>query len=85
MTTLMLNYSQSLLKDFVNGLKHFLQKTMLGIQLARQQQANTLLADQLYRSGDYRPKTKHQICHDLDVNSYEWYEKEIKRISSLEG
>ena len=82
MTTLVLNYSQSLLKDFIRGLKIFLLKTILGIQFARYQQANAHLAEQLYRSGDYRPKTKHQINHDLDVTTYEWYEKELKKLNS---
>ena len=49
MTTLVLNYSTSLLEGFVKGFKNTLKGFMVGWMIARQAQANRYVAEQISR------------------------------------
>ena len=77
MTTLVLNYSQSLLEGFWSGLKKTLQGFMVGYMVARQCQANRYVAEQISRY-EYNGDNYHQILHDLN-------QKTIKQINEEFG
>lgn len=50
----------------------------MGIQFARQCQANSQIAECLYRSGDYRPKTSYQILDELNRKALEEHTKGLE-------
>ena len=66
MTTIVLNYSQSLLEGFWNVLKKTLQGIMIGYMVARQTEANRLVAQQLINSGEYRQHDYWVLLSDLN-------------------
>ena len=72
MTTLVLNYSQSLLEGFWSGLKKTLQGFMVGYMVARQCQANRYVAEQISRY-EYNGDNYWVILNDLN-------QKTIKQI-----
>ena len=72
MTTLVLNYSQSLLEGFWSGLKKTLQGFMVGYMVARQCQANRYVAEQISRY-EYNGENYWVILNDLN-------QKTIKQI-----
>ena len=72
MTTLVLNYSQSLLEGFWSGLKKTLQGFMVGYMVARQCQANRSVAEQISRY-EYNGENYWVILNDLN-------QKTIKQI-----
>ena len=76
MTTLVLNYSQSLLEGFRNGLKKTLQGIMLGYAIARQQQANQRVAEQISRY-EYNGQNYWVILNDLNAKTAEQLRKEF--------
>ena len=72
MTTMVLNYSQSLLEGFWSGLKKTLQGFMVGYMVARQCQANRYVAEQLSRY-EYNGENYWIILNELN-------QKTIKQI-----
>ena len=72
MTTLVLNYSQSLLEGFWSGLKKTLQGFMVGYMVARQCQANRYVAEQISRY-EYNGDNYWVILNELN-------QKTIKQI-----
>lgn len=84
MTTLTLQSfsTKKLIKNTLKGLTVFLAKTMLGFQFARQCQANYQVAEMLHRSGDYRPKTVHQIHGDLNRKTLAEYTENLEKIDA---
>ena len=72
MTTLVLNYSQSLLEGLWSGLKKTLQGFMVGYMVARQCQANRYVAEQISRY-EYNGENYWVILNDLN-------QKTIKQI-----
>ena len=65
MTTLVLNYSQSLLEGFWSGLKKTLQGFMVGYMVARQCQANAAVAERISRY-EYNGRDYYVILNDLN-------------------
>jgi len=76
MTTLVLNYSTSLLERFWSGLKRTLQGVMIGYMISRQTQANYHVAQMLINAGEYRQDEYYNLVHQLN-------QKTIKDISSM--
>ena len=76
MTTLVLNYSTSLLERFLSGLKRTLQGVMIGYMISRQTQANYHVAQMLINAGEYRQDEYYSLVHQLN-------QKTIKDISSM--
>jgi len=76
MTTLVLNYSTSLLERFWSGLKRTLQGVMIGYMISRQTQANYHVAQMLINAGEYRQDEYYSLVHQLN-------QKTIKDISSM--
>ena len=76
MTTLVLNYSTSLLERFWSGLKRTLQGVMIGYMISRQTQANYHVAQILINAGEYRQDEYYNLVHQLN-------QKTIKDISSM--
>lgn len=66
MTTMVLNYSQSLLEGLWGGLKKTLQGVMIGYMIARQTEANRLVAQQLINAGEYRQHDYWTLLNNLN-------------------
>ncbi len=81
MTTLVINYSQSLLEGFWSGLKSTFKAVMIGWMVARQTQANRHLADILIKSGEYR-KGEHNyysLLAELNQKTIDHIHKEFEK------
>ena len=77
MTTLVLNYSQSLLERFFSGLKKTLQGVMIGWMIARQSAANASIAETMIRAGEYRDEDYHWLLADLNARTIASIKKEF--------
>lgn len=78
MTTLVLNYSQSLLEKIFKGLKNTLQGFMVGWMIARQTAANASIVETMIRAGEYRKEDYHWLLADLNTRTIAGIEKEFK-------
>jgi len=78
MTTMVLNYSQSLLEGLWSGLKKTLQGVMIGYMIARQTEANRLVAQQLVNAGEYRQSDYWSLLNDLNARTIQSIHKEFK-------
>lgn len=78
MTTMVLNYSQSLLEGLWSGLKKTLQGIMIGYMIARQTEANRLVAQQLVNAGEYRQSDYWSLLNDLNARTIQSIHKEFK-------
>ena len=78
MTTLVLNYSQSLLEGLWSGLKKTLQGIMIGYLIARQTEANRLVAQQLVNAGEYRQSDYWSLLNDLNSRTIQSIHREFK-------
>lgn len=78
MTTMVLNYSQSLLEGLWSGLKKTLQGIMIGYLIARQTEANRLVAQQLVNAGEYRQSDYWSLLNDLNSRTIQSIHKEFK-------
>ena len=76
MTTLVLNYSQSLLEGLWSGLKKTLQGFMIGWMVARQTQANRYATEQISRY-EYNGENYWQILSDLNSKTISELHKEF--------
>ena len=79
MTTLVLNYSQSLLNGTLSFFKKALQGMMIGIAISRQCEANKYVAEQMVRTGDWSQDDYYVILQDLNTKSINAIEKEFGR------
>lgn len=77
MTTLVLNYSQSLLERALSGLKKTLQGFMVGWMIARQTSVNSTVAEQLIRAGEYQNEDYHWLLADLNARTIASIRKEF--------
>ena len=78
MTTMVLNYSQSLLEGLWSGLKKTLQGVMIGYMIARQTEANRMVAQQLVNAGEYRQSDYWSLLNDLNARTIQSIHKEFK-------
>jgi hypothetical protein len=78
MTTMVLNYSQSLLEGLWSGLKKTLQGIMIGYLIARQTEANRLVAQQLVNAGEYRQSDYWSLLNDLNSRTIQSIHREFK-------
>ena len=78
MTTMVLNYSQSLLEGLWSGLKKTLQGIMIGYMIARQTEANRMVAQQLVNAGEYRQSDYWSLLNDLNARTIQSIHKEFK-------
>ena len=78
MTTLVLNYSQSLLEGLWSGVKKTLQGIMIGYMIARQTEANRLVAQQMINAGEYRQTDYWVLLNDLNAKTIASIHKEFK-------
>ena len=76
MTTLVLNYSQSLLEGLWRGFKNTLKGMMIGYMIARQQSANRYVAEQVSKY-EYNGKDYWVILNDLNKKTIEQIHKEF--------
>ena len=76
MTTLVLNYSQSLLEKFIKGFKNTLKAMMVGYMVARQCQANQGVARQI-SNYEYNGKDYWVILNDLNKKTIKSIHKEF--------
>ncbi len=76
MTTLVLNYSQSLLEGLWSGLKKTLQGFMIGYMIARQTSANRYVAEQLCKY-EYNSQDYWKILSDLNSKTISQIHKEF--------
>ena len=76
MTTLVLNYSQSLLEGLWRGFKNTLKGMMIGYMIARQQSANRYVAEQVSKY-EYNGKDYWVILNDLNQKTIEQIHKEF--------
>ena len=76
MTTLVLNYSQSLLEGRWSGFKNTLKGMMIGYMIARQQSANRYVAEQVSKY-EYNGKDYWVILNDLNKKTIEQIHKEF--------
>ena len=76
MTTLVLNYSTSLLEGLWSGVKKTLQGIMLGYAIARQTQANRYVAEQISRY-EYNGENYWVILNDLNQKTIQELQKEF--------
>lgn len=67
MTTIALNYSQSLLNGFWRVFKNILRGVMIGWIMARQTQANYHIARAMIH--EYRNHTVESLHHELNITS----------------
>lgn len=77
MTTIALNYSQSLFNSFWRVFKNFLKGMMIGWIMARQTKANEYIARQLiceYRAAGY---TVESLTNKLNIESLQRIRKEL--------
>lgn len=79
MTTLVLNYSQSLLSVIAHSVKKTLQGMMIGMMIARQTQANAAIAQQLIRSGEYQKEDYYWLLADMNSRAILSINKEFAR------
>ncbi len=77
MTTLVLNYSTSLLEVIFNGFKKTLQGFMVGWMISRQSSANVTIAEQMIRAGEYRDEDYHWLLADLNARTIAAIKKEF--------
>ena len=78
MTTLVLNYSQSLFEVIFNGLKKIIQGAMIGFMVSRQIQANERIAEQLIRAGEYRQDEYWTLLASLNHKTIQAIHKEVR-------
>ena len=85
MTTIALSYSKSLLEGLYGilkivgrGAKKTLQGIMIGYMIARQTEANRLVAQQLINAGEYRQSDYWTLLNDLNVRTIQSIHKEFK-------
>lgn len=76
MTTAILNYSQSLVEVAFNGFKNILKAIIVGYMLARQAQANQVVARELIRIGEYRNTEYWSLVNKLNTQTNEQIKKE---------
>ena len=76
MTTLVLNYSQSLFEGFWKGLKNILKGMMIGYMVARQCEANRYVAEQISRY-EYNGKDYWIILNDLNQKTMKQIHEEF--------
>jgi len=79
MTTLVLNYSQSLFERLWKGLKYTLQGFMIGYMISRQTEANRTVAQMLVNSGEYRQDDYWNLLHQLNHKTIQDIHKEFDR------
>ena len=79
MTTVILNYSQSLIEVIINGLKNTLKGVMIGYMIARQTQANRYVADQSVKYGEYRQEEYWVLLNDLNQKTIDQIHKEFDK------
>ena len=84
MTTIALNYSTKALaltnhvvKVIARGVKKTLQGIMIGYMIARQTEANKLVAQQLVDAGEYRQHDYWTILNDLNARTIASINKEF--------
>jgi hypothetical protein len=75
---MVLNYSQSLLEGLWSGLKKTLQGIMIGYLIARQTEANRLVAQQLVNAGEYRQSDYWSLLNDLNSRTIQSIHREFK-------
>lgn len=78
MTTIALNYSQSLLNGIWRVFKKTLQGMMIGYMIARQTQANQYVAQQLINSGEYRRDEYWILLSSLNQKTIDSIQKEFE-------
>ena len=76
MTTAILNYSQSLVEVAFNGFKNILKAIIVGYMLARQAQANQVVARELIRIGEYHNTEYLSLVNKLNTQTNEQIKKE---------
>ena len=79
MTTIALNYSQNLLNGFLRVIKKTLQGMMFGYIMARQNQANALLARQMIHEFRREGHTVESLHSHLNTQSIARLKKEFCR------
>lgn len=75
MTTIALNYSQSLFNSFWRVFKNILYGIMVGWIMSRQAKANEYIARQMIH--DYRGHTVESLTNKLNVESLSKIRKEL--------
>lgn len=75
MTTITLNYSQSLLNGFWRVFKNILQGIMIGWIMSRQTKANEYIARQMIH--EYREYTVESLTNKLNMESLSRIRKEF--------
>ena len=85
MTTIALSYSKSLLEGLYGvlkivgrGGKKTLQGIMIGYMIARQTEANKLVAQQMINAGEYRQSDYWVLLNDLNTRTIQSIHKEFK-------
>lgn len=77
MTTIALNYSQNLLEGFFRVLKKTLQGIMVGYMVARQTEANKVVAQQMINAGEYRQDEFYALLSDLNTKTISSIHREV--------
>lgn len=75
MTTIALNYSQSLLNGFWRVFKNILRGVMIGWIMARQAKANEYIARQMIH--EYRGHTVESLTNELNSKSLQKIRREF--------
>jgi len=75
MTTIALNYSQSLFNGFWRVFKNILRGVMIGWILSRQTKANAYIAGQMIH--EYPGHTVESLTHELNSKSLEKIRREF--------
>ena len=78
MTTLVINYSTSLLEGFWSGLKGTLKAVMIGYMIARQTSANRYVAEQLSKY-EYNGENYWVILNDLNKKTIDQIHEEFDK------
>lgn len=78
MTSIALNYSTKILEGSWNVVKKTLQGMMIGYMIARQTEANRLVAQQLINAGEYRQADYWSLLNDLNAKTISEIHKEFK-------
>ena len=78
MTSIALNYSTKILEGSWRVVKKTLQGMMIGYMIARQTEANRLVAQQLINAGEYRQDDYWTLLNDLNTSTIQSIHKEFK-------
>ena len=78
MTSIALNYSTKILEGSWRVVKKTLQGIMIGYMIARQTEANRLVAQQLVDAGEYRQSEYWILLGDLNARTIDSIHKEFK-------